>query len=142
MSLCHHKCRFTACSCLGVGISILVGAVVGVLFAFGLIPFITTIVWVVFGLAVLTLIFLVAGIFLSATGCCKSEALQKCTIRNTPCLLAGIIGTIISAIIALSIVLTPALIVVIVFIAILGFFFSLMIIGLIAYLSCITCELD
>lgn len=137
---CHKRCWFTGCGFLGVFISIIVGAAVGVLFAFSLIPFITTVVWIAFGLGVLTLIFLITGVFLSATS--RSETLIKCTKRNTPCLLAGIFGTIITSIVALSIVLTPALILVITFVAILAFFVSLMFIALIGYILCITCELE
>jgi len=132
------KCDFTACSCLGVVISIVFGAAIGVLFAFRFIPAIVTAIWIAFGLAVLALIILTACVLLGAVS--RTRAIRKCCCRNTTCLLVGIFGTIISAIVLLAIVLNPAIILIITFVAIGAFFFSLMIIGLIALISCITCE--
>ncbi|MDP4120390.1 MAG: hypothetical protein Q8876_04945 [Bacillota bacterium] len=115
------------------------GAIVGILFAFRYIPFIVISTWIAFGLGVLTLIFLVIGVFLGAvTG---PNALAKCLCKNTTCLLVGVLGTIISALAALSIVLTPVFISVITLVAIGAFFFSLMILGLIALISCIASKL-
>ncbi|HAN21651.1 MAG TPA: hypothetical protein DCP51_08280 [Clostridiales bacterium] len=136
---CNEKCGFSACSCLGVVISLIFGTLVAVLFALNLIPLINTVVWIVFGLAVLILLLLVLGVFLGAVT--LSGALRKCLCKNALCLLTGVIGTIISAIVALSIVLNPALILVVIFTGILAFFFALMTIGLIAFIKCIICML-
>ena len=136
---CKDKCGFSACGCLGIVISIVFAAIIAVLFAFGLIPFIVTVTWIAFGLAVLALIILIIGIYSAAL--CPHNALQKCICRNAICLLAAIIGTIISAIAALAIVLIPIFISVIILVAIGAFFFALMMIGLIAFISCIVCRL-
>lgn len=131
--------NFDACGSIGIVISVVIGALVAVLFNLGFIPGITTVVWVVFGLSVLTLILLVWGAYLSAVSI--PGVLRICVSRNGICLLAGIIGTLISAIIALSIVLVPASILITIFIGIFAFFFALMIIGLIALLRCIIVNL-
>ncbi len=120
-------------------VSIVFGVLVAVLFNLGLIPGITTIVWIVFGLSVLALILLVWGGYLSAVSI--PGILRICISRNGVCLLAGIIGTLISAIIALSITLVTSSILITVFIGIAAFFFALMIIALIALLRCIIVNL-
>lgn len=140
MNMSHNeRSCFGACSCLGLVISLFFGAIVGVLFALDYIPFITTIVWVVFGLAVLTLILLVAGVYLGAVS--FPDVLKRCLSANALCLLAGTIGTILAAIVALSVVLNPALLAVDFIISILAFFFALMIIGLISLIYCIVLRL-
>jgi len=136
---CNNKCDFSSCSCIGILISVIFGAIVGVLFAFGFIPFIQVATWIAFGLGVLFLILLILGVYLSAvTG---SNPLSRCLCKNTSCLLAGIFGTIIATIAALSIVLTPVFISVITLVAIGAFFFSLMVIGIIGFINCIVCRM-
>lgn len=135
----NEKCGFSACSCLGIVISIIFATVIAVLFAFGLIPLIFIGIWIALGLAVLFLILLVIGIYSAAT--CPHNLLQRCICKNALCLLVAIIGTIITAIVALSIILIPVLISSIIIIAILAFFFSLMIIGLVAFIGCLICKL-
>ena len=63
---CNNECGFTACSCIGVFISIVFGAIIGILFAFDLITFIVTLAWVAFGFGVLALILLIVGIYFAA----------------------------------------------------------------------------
>lgn len=133
-----NRCGFTACSCIGIIISIIFSVIIGLLFAFGFIPGIVISTWIAFGLSILTLIFLMLLVLTNAAK--PSEALKKCLCNNTACLLTGIFGTIISSLAALSIVLTPEFISVIVLVAIGAFFFMLMIIGLIAIISCIVCN--
>lgn len=139
MSCNNERCGFSACSCIGVVISIVFGAIVGILFAFCFIPFIVTAIWIAFGIGVLALILLVLGVFLGAVT--APNALSKCLCRNTTCLLVGIFGTIISAIAALSIWLIPVCIPVIALVTIAAFFFSLLVIGLIAFISCVVCKM-
>ncbi len=136
---CNGRCKFSACGCLGVVISIILGAIVGILFAFNFIPGIVIAAWIAFGLGVLTLVLVFIATLVSA--CCHCRALIKCSARNIPCLLVGTFGTIITSIAALSIVLTNAFISVIALVALGAFFVSLMFIGIIAYISCILCEL-
>lgn len=135
----NDNCGFNACGFAGIVISIVFGAIIGVLFAFGYIPAIVTSTWIAFGLAILTLIFLVSGVLLSGVSE-QPNALSRCLYKNTTCLLAGIIGTIISTLAALSIVLNPAFVSVITLVAIGAFFFSLMIIALIGFINCIVCQ--
>ena len=59
---CDRRCNFTACRCIGILISIVLGALIGVLYAFNLITFITIALWIVFGLGILFLIFLVIAV--------------------------------------------------------------------------------
>ena len=139
MGHCDDNCSFNAFSGLGIVISVMFGAIIAILFAFDFIPGIVTSTWIAFGLGVLSLVILVIGVFLAAvTG---PNALSKCLSRNTTCFLIGIIGTIISSLAALSIVLDTTFISVIILVAIGAFFFSLMIIGLIALINCIVCKL-
>lgn len=134
-----RNCNFTACSCTGVLICILFGAAIGILFAYNFIPGIVTATWIAFAMGVLTLIFLMATIVSTALN--PSRALTRCLSKNTTCLLVGTFGTIISSLAALSIVLTPIFISIITLVAIGAFFFALSVIGIIAILSCIVCEM-
>lgn len=136
---CNKKCGFNACGCLGIVLSIVFGAIIGLLFAFDHIPFIVISTWIAFGLGILSLIILVVGVFLAVIH--QTLPLQKCLCQNTKCLLAGIIGTIISALAALSIVLTNEFISVIVLVSIEAFFFAMMILNLIGFINCIVCRM-
>lgn len=130
--MCCSKCK--ACSCLGLIISIVLGAVVGVLFALGFIPFIVTAAWIAFGISVFALAFLLVAVIVGgATG---PNMLTRCLCRNIPCLLAGIIGTLITSIAALSIVLNPVFVSVAALVALGGAFFTLLLIALIDFITC------
>lgn len=131
---------FRACDTIGIIISIVFGVVVAALFASGLIPLITTVVWILFGLGAGFLIFLVSGVYL-ATAVDSDSVLRKCICKNALCLLAGSIGTIILATVALAITLDIASIAVIVIIGVLAFFFALMVLVLIALIKCIVNKL-
>jgi len=136
---CGNKCGFSACCCIGLLISVVFGAVVGVLFAFEYICFIRIAAWIAFGFGVLTLVLLIFGLFSASVN--PPSALSRCLCKYTSCLLVGIIGTIITALAALVIVLNPACISVITLVAIGAFFFALMIIALIALIRCIICKM-
>lgn len=133
------KYHSEGCCLIGVVISIIVGIIIGILFAFGFIPNIVTAVWIAFGFAVLTLIFLVVAVFLAVYT--ESKILIKCLKRNISCLLVGIIGTLIFALAALSIVLNPAFVTVVILIGLGAFFTSLMLILLICFILCIVDKL-
>lgn len=119
--------------------SIVIGAIVALLFAFGLIPGIDIAFIAFLILAALLLLAYIALLALAATG--RSRTLSKCLCAFGNCLLAGIIGTIVTAVIPLSIILVPGslIVAIIVFIAIT--FISVMIISLIALLNCILSKL-
>lgn len=120
------------CGCLlSVVISVFIGIIIGVLFFFAFIPAITTVVWIAFGIAVFALALLLT---ISAFGGPKAG---KCVCANGGCLLAGIIGTIITAIAALAITLTTGVVLIAILIGLGGFFFSLLLISLIGFIDCL-----
>jgi len=135
----NGKYNSTACGFIGVLTSIAIGVIIGILFALGFIPNIVTAVWIAFGLAVLTLVILVIAVFLAVYT--ESKILSKCLKRHISCLMAGILGTLISALAALSIVLNPAFISVVILVGIGAFFTSLMIISLVLFVLCIVDKL-
>lgn len=131
---CERSCGCPGNVCIEVLISVVVATVVGLLFGFGLILNIVTAVWIVFGFAVLNLIFLVVGLFGASLG--RRTLLGKCLCCKGKILLVAIIATIILTIIALSITLTTA-IWIIVLIALVAFFATLMAVELVLLLSCL-----
>lgn len=136
---CNNKCGFRACSCIGILIGIVFAAVVGLLFAFTSIPFLTTAVWIAFGLGALTLVSTIAGIFLGAVT--APNALSRCFCEHTSCLLAGSMGTILAALVSLAITLSSASVFAIVLVAITAFFFALTFLALISLIRCIACRM-
>lgn len=116
-------------------ISIFFGIIIGVLFVFGQIPFITTGLWIEFGLAVLALIILISGLFSSARH--NRNGLPLCFQRSTTSLLTGVAGTIITAIIALSVDLDPSSILDIILVSVVSFFFAFTLFNLIFLIICI-----
>lgn len=129
------KLGFGCCCLVGVIISVVIGIAVGLLFAFGFIPNIVTSVWIAFGLSVFTLIVLITAMLVAA--CCESDALKKCLRKNVLCLLVGIIGTLVTALVALSITLITSSIIVAIIMGLGAFFASLMLIALISFILCV-----
>jgi len=125
----------TVCCIIGILIGLIIGIIIGVLFAFGYIPYITTAVWIAFGLAALSLIIIVAAVLLAVST--NSKLLAKCLKHNITCLIVGTLGTLISALAALSIELNTAYLSVAILIGIGAFFTSLMLIALIIFILCI-----
>ena len=120
---------------LEIVFSIALGAAIGVLFAFDFIPGITTALWIAFGLAVLNLVSLAAG--LRTVTISKKTPLARCLCCRGDVFLAGIIGTIITALVALSILLVSTAIPIIILIAFAGFFTALMFTEQVLILSCL-----
>lgn len=133
-------CTKSACSCLNIIFSILLSGLVGVLFAYEYIPFIITAVWIVFGLSILTLHFLISTIFISDFN--GSKFLKSGIKSSMPCLAIGIFGSIISSIIVLSINLSISFLSSTIFVSLLTFFFVIMFIGLIKYIYYTTYNLE
>lgn len=124
------------CNCdngclLATVISIFLGAIIGVLFYFGFISAFVVGTWVAFGIAVLALVGLVV------IGNNRDKNNNICICAYGRCLLAGIIGTIVSAIVALAIELTTASVVSAIVAAVLGLFFSLLIITIVLFIKCL-----
>ena len=130
---CDRRCQEV--SVLEIVLSILLAIGVAVLYYFALIPFITTALWIIFGLAVLELIFLVAGLFTASIF--RRTPLARCLYCRGAIYLAGIIGTIIMTLVCLSITLITTSILVDVLIGLVVFFAVLMTIELVTILCCI-----
>ena len=133
-----RRCGFSACGCLGIVLSVVFGAIVGVLFAFEFIPNIVTVAWIAFGLSVLTLIFLMVAALIAASG--RTCILAKVLCTNGICLLLSTAASILTALAALAIVLTFEFISVIALVALGAFFFAMMTLALLAFIANIICE--
>ncbi len=120
--------------CLGLILGVIFGALVGVLFAFRYIPGIVTGLWIAFGIAVLALILLFAGAYLTEVN--TTVSLSKCLYKHMRCLLTGIFGTILSTIVLLSSALTPSLIIFPILVSVAAMFFMLLIVELITFICC------
>ncbi len=128
------SCSCGGCATIGTVVGIIFGAIVGVLFALGLIPFITTAVWIVFGIAAAVLLYVMGIVLLSS--CDSSCNLCCCLKKYLNCLLVGAIGTIISALAALAITLVTTTLLIEILIAIGAFFFAFMLASLILFITC------
>lgn len=133
---CNCKCCTPNACCIAILLSIVVGVVVGLLFAFTSIPFIVTAVWIALGLSGLALIIVVVALFLSALS--PDNAIASCLCKHMICLLVGIIGTLILAIILLAAPISPAVLTNIILVAIGAVFLSILIISLTSFLWCIS----
>lgn len=136
---CSDNCGF-AWTVIEVVISAVLAVAVGLLLANGLIPEIVTAIWIVFGLAVLNLIFLVSGLYTASIF--RGMGLKKCLYCGGNSFLAGIIGTIVLALIALAITTFITSVWFFVIVGIGTFFAVFMTIELIRLLSCVIYELD
>lgn len=134
-----NKCFNATCACIGVLVSVIIGAIVGVLYAFNNIPFITTAAWIAFGLGAFSLIVLIAGVYLSAVT--AAYALSKCLCKNITFLLISIIGTIVLSLIILVAPLNILFLSNILLVAFAGLFLSLLIVSLVCFIICIVQKL-
>ncbi len=138
MSSCN-KCGSFACACSGVQISLLVGGVIALLFYFGNFPLVAIaaiISLVVAGISLLTLV--LSSLFAAAT---SSSALKKCCCNNGLCLLAGIIGSAITALAILTSPVAPVVVGYAILVGIAAFFFAFTAITLTLFIRCIICSL-
>lgn len=134
-----NKCNFSACSCISILIAVLFGVAIGILFFFDLIPAAIVTTWIAFGVAIFALAVLIIGVLFAAAS--SSGALIRCLCSNAVCLLVGIIGTLITTIIALSIDLATGVVGIALLFGVGAFFFLLTVIALIALILCIVCRL-
>ena len=134
---CNNCCGDPCSTCIEVVISIVLAAVVGVLFIYGLIPDIVTGLWILFGLAVLNLVFLVTGLYTASIF--RRTPLARCLRCRGTIFLAGIIGTIFMTLVLLSITtLLPTLTILITILVSIGAFFAaLMGVELVLFISCL-----
>lgn len=114
-----------------IALSIIFAIIVGVLFFMGFITGITTVIWIVFGLAVLNyIIFLIISAL-------DIEKIRECKCRYLTGIFVGIIGTIILSIVALGIVLSTGSIISSIVAAIGGFFVAFMFINILLFFICV-----
>lgn len=121
------------CNVLAVIAGIIFAVAAGILFSGGGFVGITIALWIAFGLAVLTLLILVYCIVEASDLRCSALKEYLCVL-GTP-LLIGILGTLVTSLIALSITLTPAAISSVVLVALTAFFLAFMLIVLFCYLG-------
>ena len=112
-------------------ISVIAGIAVGYLFSIGNVPNITTAVWIAFGIALAILFLAPVYRFAGRRGC-------YCAGLYSAPLIIGAAGTVILAIAALAITLSPASIAVAVLIGLGTLFFTFTLITFVAYIYCIT----
>jgi hypothetical protein len=127
---CYKQC--SACLLIGITLSIIFGVIVGILFFFGYVPLIETAVWIAFGIAAFALaILLISAIF------SNREKVYKCLRANAGALLTGIIGTLITAIAALSIILTPGSVLIAILIGLGAIFLGVTLTALVCLILCL-----
>ena len=133
--MCNERNNNCACGFLPILYSVVFAAAIGVLFSLGLIPFIEIATWITLCLSVILLVLLLIFLYNNAGYSCSITS--WCLRRSKRHLLAGIIGSLIASIAALSIVLTPIFLSVVILVAIGAFFFMLMITGIINFTRCL-----
>ena len=118
----NERCGLSTC-CLGLVLGVIAAVIFGILFFFGLIPVASLGVDIALEVAVIVLILLFVGAYLQVN---PTYFLARCLCRHAARLLAGIIGTIAASTIALSILLAPGLISSAIAVAVVVFFYTLM----------------
>lgn len=121
-----------SCACLiGLTLGGFVALIVAALFFSGVLTEITIGLLIVLSISVVAILLLIV----SLSSCCRRNL--DCFRANGICLLFGAIGTIIFAIIALSITLTPGEILGTIIIALVAFFFTVTISSVISLIICL-----
>ena len=123
------------CGASGTILGIIFAVAVAFLFSLGFTPLIINGIWIAFGFGVLALVYV--AVLAAVSSLSPSGRIRECLTRNLKCLLAGIFGTILAAIVLLSITLEITATVVIVFVGLLTFFFVFLIASLISFLNCL-----
>lgn len=132
---CNRNCPNSCGICLSVLAAVVVATIIALLFAFDAIGSIVTVLWILFGFAVLMLIFFVVALFSSSLT--WRSILGCCLCCNGAVMLAAIIGTIVVTLIALSITLVVTDIFSIVLVALAAFFATLLLIEFVRLLNCL-----
>ena len=124
------------CGVLGTVLGIIFGVIIAIFFSLGFTPLILTGIWVAFALGATVLIYvIVSGLINSGNEIMSMTG--SCFCKYTKCLLIGSIGTVLSALAAVSITLDIAVTAIVVLIGIGVFFFVFMISALISYVMCL-----
>ena len=133
----HHTCSCDS-RMISVAISIFFGIAAGFAFSKNLLPFVFVGIGIALTIAVIALI-----LFWHVITAKKMYSDNDCICENFGLLLTGIIGTIVTSVIALSVRLLPFITVFAILVGLVAFFFALTIIGIISYLACVSdCDDD
>lgn len=131
----NKSCICGGCKLVGTIVGIIVGVIIGIMFALGYTPLIVTGIWIAFSLASFVLLYILGTLFLgSCSGSCG--IIMGCIRRNMGCLLTGSIGTILTSLAALSIVLDIAVNSIVLLVGLGTFFFTFLIVGIISFIKC------
>lgn len=115
-------------------LSILIGIGLAVVYSFGFIVQTAVLLWVSFGFAT-TVLFTILFILTMLTDE-RGSPMKKCLCRYGGCMLAGVFGTIVSAIAGLAITLVPTGAVSIVIFFLIGTFLTLTLVSLLQFICC------
>lgn len=129
------ECR-RRCGSAGIIIGIILGVIVAVLFSFGLAPLILNGIWAVFAFAGAVLVYVMA-LAAASSFCGSSNVLRECLITNIRCLLIGIFGSILTALVLVSISLEISSILVSAIVGLVILFLTLLIASLVSFLKCL-----
>jgi len=134
------KCDFSALSCLAIAAALLIGAAVGALYYFGFLPLIVPdVARIVLRLGVLTIGYVLIALLFSSLS--MHNPVRDCLCSGIAPLLAGAVGSIVLAIAVLSVALTPGNVIFAILVGLGAAFFTLMIIALIVFISCVLCRM-
>lgn len=128
---CNCGCNLS-CKAIGILLSIVFGVLAGILFFFKALPCVTVSIWVALAIAVIVLIATIFAVFRS-----NSISDKVCLCRNISTLLVGVIGTIITAVVALALWLLPCSIFIATLIGLIAFFFVLTLSAVVCILLCL-----
>lgn len=131
---CH--CR-SGCGVLGTIFGIAFGVITAIFFALGYIPLILNGIWVALGIGGIALLYvLIASLFISGSSNVFGN-FASCFCNYGRCLLIGAIGTVLTALAAVSITLDISVIAVVALIGIGTFFLVFFISVLIQFVKCL-----
>lgn len=131
----NSGCR-CGCGVAGAVLGVIFGIIVASLFAAGLTPLIINAIWIALGIGGAALIYiLILSVISSCDNLCCN--LEKCLRSNIKCLLAGSLGTILSALVLSAIALEIASTAVVILVAIGTFFLIFLIASLVSFVKCL-----
>lgn len=117
MSICQNNSEYKDnCGIISAILGVISGIIVSVLFSFGLLPVITTALWISLGLGGLVLLYILA---LSLFNC---SSMSRCLSQSVSLLLTGALGVILSVLAISAIVLDITSVISIVLVGIAAFF--------------------
>ena len=132
---CQKK-GITICEVIGIFLAIIAGASIGVLFSTGLIT--VTIGFIIIALVASAIaILILLGVLFTANIIKGNNSFYRCVCKFAKVVLAGSIGTLLASIVVIIVGLVGTAIVSVIFVALVAFFFVLMITAIICLFSCI-----